>query len=100
MAEQIIDPGIVQTKHRITRVGDLRVNEEGKIDIFDWLWTEVSDLAPPGTRFDSQWDQEMRMHGWHVWELHDIAHGWPCGCGIDRVLRDAGFEYPYKRGPL
>ncbi len=99
MAGEIIDPGTAQTKHRITRVGDLRVID-GKIDVSDWMWTEISDIVPPGTRFDSMWEPGGMIHGWYVWELHDICHGWPCGCGIDVVLRDAGMRYPYIRGPL
>lgn len=97
---EIVDPGIEQTKYRITRVGDMRVNEEGKIDFSDWLFTGVTDIFPHGTKFDSALDEAFRLHGWNAWELHDVAHGWPCGCGIDKVLRTAGFDYPYVRGPL
>ncbi len=100
----VIDPGVQQTKHRIGQVGTIGVAADGtSVDIGEWEFRHVVNDAswiPPDMMRFPELEVDGRIAGWAPWELHDVAHGWPCGCGVDKVLRDAGFDFPYKRGPL
>lgn len=92
-----IDPRVQQVKHRIRDIGTVEA-KDGVVHVNHWHFQHHLDWIPEGTRFT-----EVLIHdtvaGWNLWELHDIAHGYPCGCGVEAILREAGLVPKQFRGP-
>lgn len=85
-------PGCDQEKLRITKVGVMRLTPQGQIYTQGWQFSSFIRWAPSG-RYDTSVALDGKMAGWHMRELHAIAHGSPCDCGVTELV-----EREFPRG--
>ena len=85
-------PGCDQEKLRITKVGVMRLTPQGQIYTQGWQFSSFIRWAPSG-QYDTSVALDGKMAGWHMRELHAIAHGSPCDCGVTELVER---EFPHE----
>lgn len=90
-----VDPGCDQPKRRIREIGTIEARD-GLIHVWHWSFGTHITWIPPGTTISEE-IIDNRLGGWEMCELHDIAHGYPCHCGVDELLRDNGLPASFPR---
>lgn len=78
-------PGCEQNKMRITRIGTMEPASDGRVHAQGWQFSGFSEWAPTG-RYDTSVGPDGKIGGWHLRELHAVAHGEPCMCGCAEAI--------------
>jgi hypothetical protein len=74
-----------QRKMRITKVGTVRVLEGSVVEARYWRFWGKNEWAPTGL-YETTLGPDLKVAGWHLTELHAIAHGEPCDCGLTEMV--------------
>lgn len=92
-----VDPGTDQVKQRIRDIGIIEARD-GRLNVQNWCFNTYITWIPQGTETAAAVIDD-HLAGWPMWELHDIAHGYPCGCGVEAILYERGLLPEHSRGP-
>lgn len=67
----------------IRKIGQVLLNDSGGAHLEGWKFG--TDMLTPGDTMNSEVLGDT-LNGWHVTELHVIAHGAPCDCPVGRLF--------------